>query len=230
MPPDTACTLPNTTVGHHLNCPSRSPTLRPWIAANRVCTPGRSRPAWRGSGAHISTNRPKIGKLKLLDALQGPFPARYAKMLSLSGGASNRSIASPRQASPLLFAFLHRLRNDEGDPLGRPRESRYAASFLAHAPHNEGELRAGQVERGRSAGAGRDPPGLCGLGREHRGGDRVHRVSKLSGVAHDSEPNTRLQEIRRLISRGGGRSTEIITTGQFRATAIALVCEVPLST
>src|SRR5215204_2385989 len=37
-----------------------------------------------------------------------------------------------------LLPILIRLRNDEGDPLGRPRKSRYTARELAIAPPDEG--------------------------------------------------------------------------------------------
>jgi len=104
-------------------------------------------------------------------------------------------------------------------PVGRPRESRYAASLLAHAPHNEGVVRAGQAERDPCRRAGRDRRRLCDLGRERLGGHRVHRVSKLDEAAQDSAPGVGMQEIRRSISQRICDGEGLIRSGNYSPTA-----------
>ena len=98
--------------------------------------------------AHPSTldRRPRADRARMVAVLRGgalepdpqfvpkictpntcAYPRAYfrvnAKSLSLSSGASIRSRASSSWASPFLLFDIVRLRNDEGDPSGRPREA-----------------------------------------------------------------------------------------------------------
>jgi hypothetical protein len=118
-------------------CPSHSPTLRPWIA-------GRRRPSWRGFGA-----RARGVLLQNVQAKANAFiPASYLQLsaarLSLSGGASIRSL-SPSDVHHLCAIESVASERKKATLLGRPRESRYSASHLAHALLSEGGLGAVHV-------------------------------------------------------------------------------------
>ena len=66
---------------------SHSPTLRPWIAGNR-------RPTWRGFGARVSNACGKRARKSSQRYFLRHFQRQAPSDLSLSGGASVRSMSS----------------------------------------------------------------------------------------------------------------------------------------
>lgn len=119
-----------------------------------------------------------MGTQKPTQAFQCLFPARHAEDLSLSGGASIRLSASPSQLSPLALAPRQPPRTTKATRLDRPRENRYAASRLAHAPLREGSIRTDQAAVPAGSEPVRDRRCLRGRGKESKGGHRVHQVSR----------------------------------------------------
>ena len=112
--------------------------------------------------------------------------------LSLSGGASILSRSSSSRASPSSRRFRSRLRNDEGDPVGRPRWSCYAARDLAHPPLHEGLDMAEAIA-------------VHGPGRPRRGGQRRRRFGK-DRVSKHRHPHVQSSERRwRLAHRPDAR-------------------------
>ena len=130
------------------------------------------RPTWRSFGARASRTSPKIGRQK-------PELNTSIHFFLRAGGVFLPQ-AGPRFGLVLLQAGHHLAscrsvtsRNDEGDPLGRPRLARNAARNLACTPSSEGmgniELEPGVAVRpgrdrrgwGRSGAVDRDVGQVC---------------------------------------------------------------------
>jgi hypothetical protein len=94
-----------------------------------------------------------------------------AENLSLSGGAS---ISIERLFKLSITSGLNWLiasRNNEGDPLGRPRLARYAARKLARIPPSEGQDVTGPAALIEPMPARRCQRGRRRFGKEHFGFD-----------------------------------------------------------
>ena len=85
-----------------------------------ACARTDPRPTWRGFGARASASSHEIDRQKLA-LIRQCHSHRVPRRLSPSGGASIRSRASLAGHHLSSFVGVCRLRNDEGDPSGRPR-------------------------------------------------------------------------------------------------------------
>ena len=156
-------------------CPSHSPTLRPWITDRRMRYPGWTtsyvEELWSPSLAHIAGNR------------QAKAGANTSIHFFLRAGGVFLPQAGPRSGLVLLQAGHHLAscrsvtsRNDEGDPLGRPRLARNAARNLACTPSSEGMGNI-ELEPGVAVRPGRDRRGWGRSGGVDRGvGQVCHEV------------------------------------------------------
>jgi hypothetical protein len=156
-------------------CPSHSPTLRPWITDCRMRYPGWKasyvEELWSPSLAHVAENR------------QAKAGAKYQHPFLLRAGGVFLPQAGPRFGLVLLQAGHHLTscrsvtsRNDEGDPVGRPRLARNAARNLACTPSSEG-IGNIELEPGVVVQPGRDRRGWGRSGRIDRGvGQMCHEV------------------------------------------------------
>ena len=130
------------------------------------------RPTWGRFGAQ----NPRV------DRQNGrPNPRRIAQLelthvesagsFSLSGGASSVPMSCSSWASPLCGAI--RLRNDEGDLLGRPRSDGYALAWLACAPPIEGPSVSAEQRSERALPVRDVPHGRLGHGNTSSVGEDV---------------------------------------------------------
>ena len=133
------------------------------------------RPTWRSFGARASRTSPEIGRQK-------PELNTSIHFFLRAGGVFLPQ-AGPRSGLVLLQAGHHLAscrsvtsRNDEGDPLGRPRLARNAARNLACTPSSEGMGNI-ELEPGVAVRPGRDRRGWGRSGGVDRGvGQVCHEV------------------------------------------------------
>jgi hypothetical protein len=112
------------------------PTLRPWIVGRVAYVRAGRRPTWRGFGARSSVTGRINRTLKHTLLYRVPFPASR-ESFSLRRGL-DFDLTFVQAEHHLWFKLADRLRNNEGDPLGRPRLAGYAARGLARIPRSEG--------------------------------------------------------------------------------------------
>ena len=135
-----------------LLCLCHSPTLRPWIAGRRTCTSADRRPTWRSFGARASYVAREKGRQKRTLMREHLFGARRRGSFSLRRGLDS-SCRFFKLGITSSSGSVDRLRNDEGDPLGRPRLARSAARELARTPPSEGQDDSGPQLRVEAVGA-----------------------------------------------------------------------------
>ena len=147
--------------------PCHSPTLRPWIAELRVRSRNDRRPTWRGFGARVSrTGRENCRQKQKLIASSHSVLRAGGVFLSQAGPRFDLVFFKLSITSIRIRSIASR--NDEGDPLGRPRLARYAARTLARTPPSEGRNMA-RLEPGIAVPPARDRRGGRRFGKAHWG-------------------------------------------------------------
>jgi hypothetical protein len=161
------------------------------------CATRERRPTWRGFGARASCTSRKKRMQKPKRIADAHF-VLVRRSLSPSGGASIQFFVFFKLGITSCSCRSIAFRNNEGDPVGRPRLARNAASDLACRPPSEGYELAGR-EPGIAVLAWQDPSGRRRFGEVHRG---------VNGVCHRFPPRPRIEHPTRL--RKG--SEELLTS------------------
>jgi hypothetical protein len=159
-------------------CPSHSPTLRPWIAVHRMHMSKRTSSYVEGPWSPTSDARLPNWHAKARHKSLALFstPQRAEDFLSQAGPRFDLELVQAEHHPSVSISSI-RLRNDEGDPLGRPRVELYAANLLAYQPLSESSHVAGLA---RFVPARQRRRGFDRIGKERTGVDyHQHRLVSM---------------------------------------------------
>ena len=154
--------------------PSRSPTLRPWIAGRRLRSARRSPSYVEELWSPSLTRVVKNDRLKPTQITGVHFPAHTLRVFLSQAGPRCRSITCFKLS---ITSGSDVDGHEKGDPLGRPHPACYAARELARTPPGEGVVVTEPAAR----------PGRDDQGRP--GGVRLRIVIHLDHVASEHRPS-----------------------------------------